>query len=93
MTHQICKANYLFIQCVLPFTSAKHGEPEESERETLSDFWLVIDMYTFENVGFSKTVNTTKYLICADCEIGPIGFVNLEDKTKHYIALSRVKHQ
>lgn len=50
-------------------------------------------MYTFENVGFSKTVNTTKYLVCADCEIGPIGFVNLEDRNKHYIALSRVKHQ
>ena len=67
--------------------------PEESERESLSQFWLVIDMYTFENVGFSKNVNTTKYLICADCEIGPIGFVNLDDKVKHYVALSRVKHQ
>jgi hypothetical protein len=77
----------------MPFASAKHGEPEESERETLTQFWLVIDMFTFENVGFSKTVNTTKYLICADCEIGPIGFVNLEDRTKHYIALSRVKHE
>ena len=34
--------------------------------ETLTDFWLVDNMYTFENVGFSNTVGTIKYLICAD---------------------------
>ena len=56
-------------------------------------FWLVGDMFTFENVGFSKTVNTTKYLVCADCEIGPIGFLDIQEKNKHYVALGRVKHQ
>lgn len=78
---------------MLPRATAKHEVPVESERELLSQYWLVIDMFTFENVGFTKTVGTTKYLICADCEIGPIGFVNLEDKSKHYVALSRVKYR
>ena len=30
-------------------------------------------MFTFENIGFSNTVGDFKYLICADCDMGPIG--------------------
>lgn len=33
-------------------------------------FWLVNDMYTFENIGFTNLVENKKYLICSDCEIG-----------------------
>ncbi|XP_060765955.1 guanine nucleotide exchange factor MSS4 [Neoarius graeffei] len=60
--------------------------------DTLTAHWLVDDMYTFENVGFTKDVGKIKYLICADCEIGPIGWHNLDDKKYFYIALDRVKH-
>jgi hypothetical protein len=60
--------------------------------ETLTDFWLVDNMYTFENVGFSNTVGTIKYLICADCEIGPIGWHDIQDKAAFFVALQRVKH-
>src|SRR5438067_768399 len=36
--------------------------------DSLESFWLVSDMFTFENVGFSNTVNNqTKYLVCANC--------------------------
>jgi hypothetical protein len=49
-------------------------------------------MFDFDNLGFSKTVKDVKYLICADCEIGPIGWHSLETK-KSYVAVSRVKHE
>ncbi|XP_050546899.1 guanine nucleotide exchange factor MSS4 homolog [Daktulosphaira vitifoliae] len=79
------------IEFNLPHMSQKK-DSESVECELLSDYWLVPDMYMFENIGFSKLVESGfKYLICADCEIGPIGWY--DDKTKYsYIALSRVKH-
>jgi hypothetical protein len=49
-------------------------------------------MFDFDNLGFSKTVGDIKYLICADCEIGPIGWHSIESK-KSYVAISRVKHE
>ncbi|KAM4589051.1 guanine nucleotide exchange factor MSS4 isoform 1-T2 [Odontesthes bonariensis] len=60
--------------------------------DTLTAHWLVGDMYDFENVGFTKDVGRIKYLICADCEIGPIGWHCLDDKKSFYIALERVNH-
>ncbi|GAA99831.1 uncharacterized protein L969DRAFT_14525 [Mixia osmundae IAM 14324] len=40
--------------------------------------WLVPSALTFENIGFSKTApgSTTKYLICADCDLGPLGWID-----------------
>ncbi|XP_013988013.1 guanine nucleotide exchange factor MSS4 [Salmo salar] len=60
--------------------------------DKLTAHWLVDDMYTFENVGFTKDVGRVKYLICADCEIGPIGWHCLDDKKSFYVALERVNH-
>jgi len=65
----------------------------DADADTLSNQWLVSEMFTFENVGFSNTVGTAQYLICADCEIGPIGFHDISVKTEFYIALSRVEHK
>jgi hypothetical protein len=48
-------------------------------------------MFQFENVGFSKTVGNYKYLVCADCEIGPIGWHCIDSK-ESYVADQRVKH-
>lgn len=59
--------------------------------EKLTDFWCVNDIYTFENIGFSHTVGQTKYLACADCERGPVGWHSLETR-KSFVALSRVRH-
>ena len=61
--------------------------------ETLYDHWLVSDMYTFENVGFSNTVGTLKYLICADCEIGPIGWHDIAVKNEFYVSFAQIKNQ
>lgn len=66
---------------------------EEHQGETLKKHWLVSDMFAFENVGFSMTVDSIKYLACADCECGPIGWHDINDKTQFYIAVERVDHQ
>ncbi|XP_028302545.1 guanine nucleotide exchange factor MSS4 [Gouania willdenowi] len=60
--------------------------------DTLNAHWLVGDMFVFENVGFTNNVGRIKFLICADCEIGPIGWHCLDDKTSYYVALDRVDH-
>ncbi|CAM0135328.1 hypothetical protein VKS41_000084 [Umbelopsis sp. WA50703] len=48
-------------------------------------FWHVSDMMHFDNVGFSKTVGETKFLSCADCDIGPIGYHIISDQPKEYL--------
>ncbi|EAA10267.3 guanine nucleotide exchange factor MSS4 homolog [Anopheles arabiensis] len=89
-------SDYDTTEFVLPLAKQKRQpveqEAEEFTTETLKDFWMVKDMYTFENIGFSNTVDNRKYLTCADCEVGPIGYHDLETK-KSYIALARVKHE
>lgn len=70
----------------------KSEQSNPTDGETLQDFWMVDDMFTFENVGFSNTVNSIKYLICADCEIGPVGYHDVSNKKEFYIAHERVKY-
>lgn len=67
-----------------------NAAPEDGE--TLCDFWLVEDMFTFENLGFTNTVNNIKYLICADCEVGPIGVHDTQQNKQFYLAVDRVSH-
>ncbi|KAJ8259613.1 hypothetical protein GJAV_G00171460 [Gymnothorax javanicus] len=81
----------LFLPSMRKKTGITQGEGT-MDGDTLSDHWLVDDMYTFENVGFTKDVGKVKYLICADCEIGPIGWHSLDDKKSFYVALERVDH-
>ena len=63
----------------------------EIQYEKLKYFWQINDMYTFENIGFSNTVDNVKYLACADCEIGPVGYYNINTKIS-YVAMARVNH-
>jgi len=62
--------------------------------ETVTRFWDVRDMYTFENIAFSKTVaeKNFKYLTCADCEREVIGIHYLDDPSHFLLAESRVKY-
>ncbi|KAB0805497.1 hypothetical protein PPYR_02467 [Photinus pyralis] len=82
-------ATFTTIEFQLPFMKQITGE--DVGTEDLSLFWLVADMLIFENVGFSNTVGNNKYLICADCESGPIGYFDVISK-KSYVALNRIKH-
>lgn len=67
-------------------------EKEDKQSDDLSHkYWCVENMYAFENVGFSKTVDGVKYLICADCEIGPIGWHDLNSKLS-YVSLCRITY-
>jgi hypothetical protein len=60
--------------------------------ESADTFWLLKDMLAFENIGFTNTVDQKKYLICADCEIGPLGLQNLEKKDEFLVCVERVKY-
>jgi len=68
------------------------------------NFWRVADIFTFENVGYTNTVDGRyKYLTCADCECGPLGVQVLDDAGENtsgqtnthfsYLALARVNHR
>ena len=71
----------------------KDGNSLHDKTEELGQFWLVTGMMTFENVGFTRTVGGLKYLICADCEVGPIGYQDVTESEKHYVAVSRVQYK
>lgn len=62
---------------------------ESVQKETLTDWWSVKGVYDFENVGFTHASDGVKYLVCADCEMGPVGFLCPQTQT-HFVALSRV---
>lgn len=64
----------------------------EPTGDNLTNFWLIQNMLDFENLGFSKTVESIKFLICADCEIGPLGWHNLQAPNEFYISCERVKY-
>ena len=52
------------------------------EKETVKGFYRVGDMFDFDNLGFTNTVGTIKYLSCADCDVGPIGYHDLTTKIR-----------
>ncbi|XP_064598828.1 guanine nucleotide exchange factor MSS4-like [Liolophura sinensis] len=86
------KAAYVSKEFPLPHMKKKKEGTDVADAEELSDYWVVDDMFTFENVGFSNTVGMIKYLTCADCEIGPVGWHDLNNKKAYYISLTRVQH-
>eukprot|EP00054_Salpingoeca_dolichothecata_P002926 m.24535 g.24535 ORF g.24535 m.24535 type:complete len:141 (-) comp13397_c0_seq1:30-452(-) len=70
------------------------GSEAPVEQETISSFWVVGDMFAFENVGFSHAVGDVKYLTCAECEIGPIGYHIPSATPKQYlIATERIRYR
>lgn len=73
-------------------TARKDRKEDSVEKETLDQYWMVNDKFTFENIGFSNTVLGNKYLTCADCEVGPLGWFDLSSEHS-YISVSRVKYQ
>merc|ERR1712147_284802 len=76
LTCQLCPSK------VLPPSSAVLVEETKSlpafttdkNAEDIELWWMVDDMFTFDNIGFSKAKDGIKYLTCADCEVGPLGY-------------------
>jgi hypothetical protein len=62
------------------------------ENEPMDEFWVLNEMFTFENIGFTNEINKIKYLICADCEIGPLGYQHVDKPNEFLVSLNRVKH-
>ncbi|KAJ3228372.1 hypothetical protein HK099_002877 [Clydaea vesicula] len=62
------------------------------DNESPPFYWSLEDMMKFENIGFSNTVDNLKYLICADCELGPLGFRLTKNETC-FIAADRVTYK
>lgn len=83
-------ATFLSQSHALPTPTQPKDQPSPNT-EDLGEWWVVDDMFTFDNIGFSHTVGSTKYLVCADCERGPVGWHDNTTK-KSYVALARVKH-
>eukprot|EP00090_Calanus_glacialis_P001256 TRINITY_DN10871_c0_g1_i1.p1 TRINITY_DN10871_c0_g1~~TRINITY_DN10871_c0_g1_i1.p1 ORF type:complete len:117 (-),score=27.67 TRINITY_DN10871_c0_g1_i1:83-433(-) len=94
----------LCIRCKSKILPPQMGTYEESQyelesmnketvgqKEMLKQFFRVEDMFDFDNVGFTNTVDTTKFLSCADCDVGPLGYHNLTTKIS-YVALARVAY-
>jgi hypothetical protein len=72
---------------LLPGPKRPGGETSEAVRK----FWRVKDKFDFENVGFTKTVDgNLKYLICGECDTGPIGYYDISDEASIYVACERV---
>ncbi|XP_051495079.1 guanine nucleotide exchange factor MSS4 [Apus apus] len=80
-------------ELLLPAMRKKAAAAAAGGGDVLREHWLVRDMFSFENVGFTRDVGNVKFLVCADCEAGPIGWHCLDDKDRFYVALERVAHE
>ncbi|NXC26146.1 MSS4 factor, partial [Campylorhamphus procurvoides] len=80
-------------ELLLPAMRKKAAAGAGGAGDVLWEHWLVRDMFSFENVGFTRDVGNVKFLVCADCEAGPIGWHCLDDKDSFYVALERVAHE
>lgn len=79
-------------QFALPLmTLRKDRKDGNVDEETLNQYWMVGDKFAFENIGFSNAVSGVQYLICADCEIGPIGWYDKSTQSC-YVSASRVNY-
>ncbi|KAL0861722.1 hypothetical protein ABMA27_009201 [Loxostege sticticalis] len=83
-------AKYVAIEKELPLMQQDANRKDgEVQKEMINEYFHVENMYIFENIGFTHPVDNYKYLICADCDAGPVGYYELDSKHS-YVALSRI---
>ena len=98
---QVCKSKilqpkigvYHEVEAQLPPLLKKdslNAATQEIPVEMVTQFWKIKDMFHFENIGVSKTIKNTKYLLCADCEIGPVGYHDITNPQAFFLAANRV---
>lgn len=75
-----------------PTAKGDQSAQEEIEGETLNKHWLVKDIMDFENIGFTFVRGTIRYLACADCEVGPVGWHDISNKKEYYLTAARVQY-
>lgn len=66
--------------------SIKKIQPEEAVRK----FCKVNNQMDFENIGVSHSMQGKKFLCCADCELGPFGFI---DDSGIFLEVERLSQQ
>ncbi|ORX46530.1 Mss4-like protein [Hesseltinella vesiculosa] len=70
------------------------AEANVSDDKEDTQFWLLKDMMDFDNVGFSKTVGSVKFLSCADCDLGPLGYHDTACSPKEFlISIRRARYR
>ncbi|EGC37362.1 hypothetical protein DICPUDRAFT_150060 [Dictyostelium purpureum] len=66
------------------------NKKQSNTAEDLKYMWFLPDMFQFENIAFTKDVNSThKYLSCAECEQEVIGIHYIGSK-ENYVAHDRI---
>lgn len=77
-----------------PFAYHRYkARAHESDTVEENTHWMVQDQFDFDNIGVTRSVDpTTKYLICSECEVGPLGLYLPLQKPLFYIATSRVAY-
>jgi DNA-directed RNA polymerase subunit RPC12/RpoP len=91
LRRQHAKERVVVAKAALP-TECHDALFKADERD--AEFWLIGDMFDFENIGFLKTVNDVKLLTCADCEREPLGVHVVSEEPKRYlIRTSRLKYE
>jgi len=66
---------------------------KDGGQETLNDFWLVKDIFDFQNIAFLRTVQNAKYLTCGGCERGVLGVQQLDNQNKIFLCHNRVTYK
>ncbi|XP_023934341.1 guanine nucleotide exchange factor MSS4 homolog [Bicyclus anynana] len=82
---------YILQEKELPLMQQDTRKEGEIQNEKVNQFYHVENMFTFDNIGFTHTVDCYKYLSCADCDAGPVGYYDMNSKHS-YVALSRIEH-
>ncbi|PAV63339.1 hypothetical protein WR25_25461 [Diploscapter pachys] len=67
-----------------------HQGKGEPGYEKISWWWYTEDDMAFDTIGW-QTINRKKYLMCGDCELGPVG-VRSEDNKRFWVAVERCKY-
>ncbi|RIA94173.1 Mss4-like protein [Glomus cerebriforme] len=69
--------------------------PSSSDDEAPNQgFWALNDIMAFENIGVSRPIDSgVKYLCCASCDIGPLGYNDTNSTANEFlIAVDRVTY-
>ena len=83
---------------LLPLTKDKLEQLAQFGIPKVTQGWIVNDVFDFDNVAFSKPTSSNtdrqtalRYLCCAECERGPIGYASLENPNGKIIVLDQSK--
>ncbi|KAK6049036.1 Mss4 protein [Cooperia oncophora] len=68
------------------------GAKNTTDTEDISWWWHSTDDFDFDTIGYAMPmVDNKKILVCGDCEFGPIGLRNPDEK-EFWLAVERVAY-